>query len=45
MKIKDKKVSDNLRYAKKDKNDEFFTQYDDVKKGNRRLLYIKWGYI
>ena len=27
-----KKVSDNLRRAKKAKNDEFFTQYDDVKK-------------
>lgn len=27
-----KKVSDNLRQAKKAKNDEFFTQYNDVKK-------------
>lgn len=32
MNVKDKKVSDNLRQAKKAKNDEFFTQYDDVKK-------------
>ena len=31
MNVKDKKVSDNLRQAKKAKNDEFFTQYDDVK--------------
>lgn len=27
-----KKVSDNLRQAKNAKNDEFFTQYNDVKK-------------